>query len=100
MQRACCYLCIHGWKRAVEDLSIILYYQPNLLNVMCIRARAYMCQRDWVKAKSDYKRVLRVDPNYQEAINGLSEINQPYIDLPMVDSKIVSELSFSSHYTR
>jgi hypothetical protein len=54
-----------------------------------------MCQRDWMKAKSDYKRALRIDPEYQDAIDGLRDITQPYVELPMVDSKFISEPSSS-----
>ena len=43
-QRACCYNCLQEWERAIEDLSLILYYQPGETKVMCFRWLHRFCR--------------------------------------------------------
>jgi tetratricopeptide (TPR) repeat protein len=37
LERACCYISIQEWDLALEDLDFILYYQPALQHVVCLR---------------------------------------------------------------
>ena len=82
---------MHDWERAVDDFSFILHYQPHLLNIYCLRARAYCCMRQWNKAMIDYNKVLSIDSNYETAIHAMYDIEQKYEDLPMVDETLVAE---------
>lgn len=37
MQRACCFVCLQEWDRAIADYTLIIDFQPNLLHVICMR---------------------------------------------------------------
>jgi len=37
LQRGTVYSCMHEFESAIEDFSFILYYQPSLPNVLCLR---------------------------------------------------------------
>ena len=38
LQRGCALSCLQDWTRAIEDFTFILYYQPDLPNVLCLRS--------------------------------------------------------------
>jgi hypothetical protein len=105
---------MQDWDHAIEDFDYILYYQvipfillispkkttlmekqcttllllllqPELDQVLAMRARAYSCRREWDKANADYENILHRHPDNAVAIAGLAEINVLYEDLPMLD---------------
>jgi tetratricopeptide (TPR) repeat protein len=82
LQRACCLVCLQEWDRAIDDYSLI-DFQPNLIHVICMRARTYACQRKWSYAQKDYEYVLRTYPDDEMALKGLEDLNHIYETLPM-----------------
>jgi hypothetical protein len=98
---------MQDWDHAIEDFDYILYYQvillhkycaslpicddfqPDFEHVLALRARAYCCRREWDKAQHDYETILSKNPDSVMAITGLSEMNPPYEDLPMLDKSVV-----------
>ena len=91
LQRACSYAMSQHWEDAERDFTTILYYQPYLTNVLCLRARVYACQRKWDLARADYKQVLEWYPGDETAWYGLGEVDQPYEELPMIDDNLVND---------
>lgn len=83
LQRACCLVCLQEWDRAIDDYSLIIDFQPNLIHVICMRARTYACQRKWSYAQKDYEYVLRTYPDDEMALKGLEDLNHIYETLPM-----------------
>lgn len=73
-----------NYAKAVVDYSNILHYQNNLEMVLLLRARAYCCERRWHRAEEDYQTILSFNPNSEPAKNGLAEVRQPILELPMI----------------
>ena len=90
LQRACILSHMQDWEPAIADLTLVLYYEPHLLQVRLIRARAYACARKWKEAEDDYKYILKHDPENWWAQSGMADIIQDYNELPMVDYSVVN----------
>lgn len=91
LQRACSHAMSQNWTDAIKDYSTILYYQPYLTNVLCLRARAYCCTRQWDLARADYNQVQEWYPDDETSWYGLGEVDQPYEELPMIDDNLVND---------
>jgi cytochrome c-type biogenesis protein CcmH/NrfG len=89
LHRACAQVGQQNWDAVIADLTIVLSYQPKEISVLCLRARAHCCKRNWDLAMYDYKLALKINPGHPVALAGIAEINQPYEDLPMLDSSII-----------
>ena len=63
--------------------------QPELDQVLAMRARAHSCRREWKEAIADYQNILSRHPEDPVALNGLEEVDPPYEDLPMLDKSVV-----------
>ena len=86
LQRACTYAMAQHWEAAESDYNTILYYQPDLTNVICLRGRVRCCCREWNKAHDDYQQVLDWDPSNEMAWYGMEDITQVYDELPMIEN--------------
>jgi|TARA_B110000090_G_scaffold205037_1_gene252095 hypothetical protein len=91
LQRAASYSMSQDWDSAVKDYTTILYYQPYLQLVRCLRARAYCCNREWDKAIADYNQVLEWYPDDEMAWYGREDCTQAYDGLPMIDHNLVND---------
>lgn len=89
LHRACAQVGQQNWDAVIADLTVVLKYQPKETSVLCLRARAQSCKRNWEAAIKDYKTALKYDPGCAQASVGLSELTQPYEDLPMLDTSII-----------
>ncbi len=105
LQRACVYSGMQDWDKAIDDFDYILSYQvsiplfvafmisnveqPQLDQVIALRARAHCCRREWSKAIADYNDILSRNPDSSSGLLGLSEVCPPYEDLPMLDKSVV-----------
>ena len=89
LQRGCCYSLMQDFDKAIADFTYILYYQPSLSNVLCLRARCHACKRQWEQSKFDYDTLLYYEPENAEALQGISDIVQEYVALPMIDKEFI-----------
>jgi hypothetical protein len=56
---------------------------------MYIRARLYACIRHWEQAKNDYMKVLINKPGLEEALRGLNDIKDTFINVPMINDSFL-----------
>jgi len=90
LQRGMIYSMLQEFEKAIADFDYILYYQPALSTVLCLRARCHAARRMWAEARLDYDTLLYYEPESAEAQAGIADVEQEYIDLPMIDPEFVN----------
>ena len=73
------------FDKALDDIGIVLYYQPQLVQMYALRARILCCKRQWDKAKEDYTNVIAWDPVNPMGLSGFDDISQVGETIPLSD---------------
>lgn len=119
VERACCYFCVQDWSAGIKDLNFVLVFVPvhakallfryallcscstahdstvflTLTLVVSHRARAHACTRQWELAQADYHSVLMHHPGNVLALQGLKDIQDTVIVLPMLGDGLLENES-------
>mmetsp|Transcript_29269 Transcript_29269/g.63037 ORF Transcript_29269/g.63037 Transcript_29269/m.63037 type:complete len:83 (-) Transcript_29269:1434-1682(-) len=81
------------WGAGIADLTFVLVWVPTHLTALLMRARAYACIRNWSAARADYRSILLRRPDDEGALQGLVDVQDTVIVLPMLDDNMIDNES-------
>eukprot|EP01038_Epipyxis_sp_PR26KG_P008435 gene8435-11412_t len=90
LQRAACYNCLQEWSLSLRDLDYVLLFNPSHTQAILFRARLYSCIRHWDNAIENFETVLKYEPSNVDACNGLDDLTNKYVLLPMISPRIIN----------
>lgn len=64
------------YKKALEHFSKAISINPNYLEAYFARGYTYYLLKDKNSSRADYKMCLQLEPNYENAIEGLNELDK------------------------
>lgn len=81
------FLYVCSWAFLAPPLSFLFSVTDHT------RARAYACTRQWELARADYHSVLMHKPGTEEAVQGMADIANTVIVLPMLSDNLIENES-------